>query len=152
MNKTADNFAEVFNSKHVLAERRIEPQVVLNGNPSQLERLISVLVENASKYASENGRVVLTLKKEMRYTTMTVFNTCEIDEEADYKHLFDRFYRPDTSRTSKTGGHGIGLSIAKRIVTLHNGTIEAVPGNGGLTFHVKLSNKMKAAKEEKHGS
>lgn len=152
MNKTADNFAEVFNSKHVLAERRIEPQVVLNGNPSQLERLVSVLVENASKYASENGRVVLTLKKEMRYTTMTVFNTCEIDEEADYKHLFDRFYRPDTSRTSETGGHGIGLSIAKRIVTLHNGTIEAVPGNGGLTFHVKLSNKMKAAKEEKHGS
>ena len=81
-----------------------------------------------------------------------MFNTCEINEEADYKHLFDRFYRPDTSRTSKTGGHGIGLSIAKRIVTLHNGTIEAVPGNGGLTFHVKLSNKMKAAKEEKHGS
>lgn len=151
MNKTADNFAEVFNSKHVLAERQIEPDVVLNGNPSQLERLVSVLVENASKYAAENGKVVMTLKKEMRYTIMTVFNTCEIDEETDYKHLFDRFYRPDSSRTSKTGGHGIGLSIAKRIVTLHNGTIEAVPGNGGLTFHVKLSNRMKAPKEEKHG-
>ena len=58
MNKTADSFAEVFNSKHVLAERQIEPHVVLNGNPSQLERLVSVLVENASKYAAENGKVL----------------------------------------------------------------------------------------------
>lgn len=151
MNKTADTFAEVFNSKHVTAERQIEPDVMLNGNPSQLERLVSVLVENASKYASENGKVLLTLKKEVRYTHLSVFNTCEIDGDTDYKHLFDRFYRPDSSRTSKTGGHGIGLSIAKRIVVLHNGTIEAVPGNGGLTFRVKLSNKMRAAKDEKHG-
>ena len=151
MNKTADAFAEVFNSKHVATERQIEPNVELNGNPSQLERLVSVLVENASKYASENGRVLLTLKKELRYTHLSVFNTCEIDENADYNHLFDRFYRPDSSRTSKAGGHGIGLSIAKRIVTLHNGTIEAVPGDGGLTFRIKLSNRMKASKENKHG-
>ncbi len=84
------------------------------------------------------------MKKDLRHTYLSFFNTCEVDPDADYKHLFDRFYRPDASRTSKTGGHGIGLSIAKRIVTLHNGTIEAVPSDDGLSFNVKLSNRLKA--------
>ena len=124
--------------------RKVEPDVVLNGNAVQLGRLVSVLTENASKYAQEGGEVRVTLVKESRYTIFTVFNTCETDSDADYKHLFDRFYRPDSSRTSKTGGHGIGLSIAKRIVTLHNGSIEAAPTDGGLQFTVKLSNKLKS--------
>ena len=62
--------------------------------------------------------------------------------------LFDRFYRPDASRTSKTGGHGIGLSIAKRIATLHNGKIEAVPSGDGLSFNVVLSSKLRAGKKQ----
>ena len=146
VNKTADEFDEVFVGKGVAVQREIEPGVQLNGNKEQLTRLVSVLVENASKYVDDNGRVSLTLKKEMRYTVMRVFNTCEVGNPEDYKYLFDRFYRPDASRTSKTGGHGIGLSIAKRIVTLHNGTIEAQPEEDGLCFIVKLSNKLKQGK------
>ncbi len=126
MNKTADNFAEVFNSKHVLAERRIEPQVVLNYlyKHTQLQDTFGVIM-----LALVHGEPKILSLHDMLY-----------------------WYIEHQKDVVKTGGHGIGLSIAKRIVTLHNGTIEAVPGNGGLTFHVKLSNKMKAAKEEKHGS
>ena len=142
-NEIVDSFAEIFNSKHVSLIREIEPGVTINGNPSQLERLISVLTENASKYVSENGEIRISLSKEPRRTQLTVYNTCEINKDVDYTHLFDRFYRPDSSRTSKTGGHGVGLSIAKRIVTLHNGTIAAVPSENGLSFVVKLSNKLK---------
>ena len=144
VNQTVNDFEEIFNRKEVSVVRKVEPDVVLNGNAVQLGRLVSVLTENASKYAQEGGEVRVTLVKESRYTIFTVFNTCETDSDADYKHLFDRFYRPDSSRTSKTGGHGIGLSIAKRIVTLHNGSIEAAPTDGGLQFTVKLSNKLKA--------
>lgn len=145
-NAVADSFAEVFKSKNAALVRDIRPDVILNGNPPQLERLISVLTENASKYVSENGEVKITLKKEPRYTYMTFFNTCELDKDADYSQLFDRFYRPDASRASNTGGHGVGLSIAKRIVTLHNGSIEAVPCENGLAFNVKLSNRLKPRK------
>ena len=140
----AADFAQVFESAKASVVYDIEPDIVLNGNRGQLERLISVLVENASKYISEDGEFRITVKKDLRHTYLSFFNTCEVDPDADYKHLFDRFYRPDASRTSKTGGHGIGLSIAKRIVTLHNGTIEAVPSDDGLSFNVKLSNRLKA--------
>ncbi len=144
VNEIADSFEQVFAGKNAVLVREIQPDVIINGNTAQLERLISVLVENSSKYVSENGEVKITLKKDMRYTYLTVFNTCEINPGTDYSHLFDRFYRPDSSRTSKTGGHGVGLSIAKRIVTLHNGEIEAVPTDNGLAFRVKLSNRLKA--------
>ena len=141
---TCESFTEVFRNKKVTLTKDLESNLMYNGNPSQLERLISVLVENASKYASDNGEVKIILNKDIRYTNLTVFNTCEIDPKTDYTHLFDRFYRPDASRTSATGGHGIGLSIAKRIVTLHGGTIEAVPSENGLFFYIKLSNKLKS--------
>ena len=140
---TCESFTEVFRNKKVTLTKDLESNLMYNGNPSQLERLISVLVENASKYASDNGEVKIILNKDLRYTYLTVFNTCEIDPKTDYTHLFDRFYRPDASRTSATGGHGIGLSIAKRIVILHGGTIEAVPSENGLFFYIKLSNKLK---------
>ena len=142
------SFEEVFRSKNAAFIRDIRPNVVINGNSSQLERLISVLVENASKYVAYNGEFRLTLKKETRYTALTVYNSCEIDPSVDYSHLFDRFYRPDSSRTSSAGGHGIGLSIAKRIVALHGGSIEAVPQNDGLSFNVRLSNKLKPGKQK----
>lgn len=142
-------FEEVLLGKHSVLRRDIQPDVTLNGNPAQLERLVSVLTENASKYVSENGEVTVTLRQVPRHTLLTVFNTCEIDPDTDYSHLFDRFYRPDSSRTSKTGGHGIGLSIAKRIVTLHNGSIEAIPSDKGMTFSVKLPNKLKIKNQSK---
>ena len=143
----AADFEEVFLSKNVRMDYDIQPDVTINGNADQLKRLVSVLVENASKYTSENGEIRISLKKEIRYTTLSLFNTCEIDMEADYQHLFDRFYRPDSSRTSATGGHGIGLSIAKRIAILHGGSIEAIPSDDGLTFAVKLSNRLKTRKK-----
>lgn len=143
------DFEQVFKSEEVSVKYDVQPDVVINGNRNQLERLISVLVENASKYISAGGEFRITLKKEMRYTTLSVFNTCEIDPNVDYKYLFDRFYRPDSSRTSGTGGHGIGLSIAKRIATLHNGSIAAVPQVDGLSFNVKLSNRMRLQKKNK---
>lgn len=144
----AGNFEEVFKSKGAQMTYDVQPDITLNGNPAQLERLVSVLVENASKYTSDNGAFRISLTKGVRYTTLSVFNTCEIDKDVNYNHLFDRFYRPDSSRASSTGGHGIGLSIAKRIAVLHGGSIEAVPSDEGLTFNVKLSNKLKAGKQK----
>ena len=147
--ESCSDFEQVFSAKNVAVTQNIRSDVVLNGNKNQLKRLVSVLVENASKYATDGGEVRIELKSEGRYTHFNVFNTCEIQPDIDYKHLFDRFYRPDSSRTSKTGGHGIGLSIAKRIATLHNGSIEAVPEKDGLSFRVKLSNRIKLPKQKK---
>ena len=148
LNRTADEFSEVFSGKNVTVTRKIPAGLTINGNPDQLTRLVSVLVENASKYVTEGGEVRLTLKKDLRYVSMTIFNTAVLDDNADYSHLFDRFYRPDRSRTSKTGGHGIGLSIARRIAVLHNGDIQAIPEKDGLAFRVRLSARLKSGKKK----
>lgn len=149
VNRTADGLEELFRRKDAALRRTVQDNVVINGNAAQLERLVSVLMENASKYVSENGEAVVTLKKEARHTVFSVRNTCELDPDVNLRHLFKRFYRPDASRTSKTGGHGVGLSIAHRITVLHNGSIEAQPTDDGLMFTVKLSNKLKAGKHNK---
>ncbi len=147
--EVCDSFMEVFEKKNTVPELDIEENVILNGNEEQLRRLVSVLTENASKYVSENGKVIITLKKGIRYTNFSVFNSCEIDEKIDVNRLFDRFYRPDSSRTSKTGGHGIGLSIAKEITVLHGGSIEAKTGSGGICFSASVSNRLKKSKSKK---
>ena len=69
----AVTFEEVLLGKQSVLKRDIQPDVTLNGNPAQLERLVSVLTENASKYVSENGEVAVTLRQAARYTHLTIF-------------------------------------------------------------------------------
>lgn len=141
--EVADEFFGMFRSKNVGVEYDITEGATVLGQPEQLRRLVSVLVENASKYVSENGSFKLSLKKNQRNIELKVFNTCKLDPDADYKHLFDRFFRPDSSRASGTGGHGVGLSIAKRIVDLHSGSIEAAPEKDGICFRAVIPNRRK---------
>lgn len=143
---TTAGFDEVFLSKNVTIEKNIAENVVHNANRGQIERLMSILTENASKYVTENGRVEITLESSHRYTTFSVFNTAEIEKDFDTSRLFDRFYRPDNSRTSSTGGHGIGLSIAKKITSLHNGKINAIVNDEGICFRAEFSNHLKKTK------
>ncbi|MBQ7522609.1 MAG: HAMP domain-containing histidine kinase [Clostridia bacterium] len=149
--EVCSTFDEIFESKNVICSYDIQEDIVINANEEQIRRLVSVLTENASKYVSENGKVAITLHNEKRYVILSVFNSCNIDKDFDNKKLFDRFYRPDSSRTSKTGGHGIGLSIAKEITLLHNGYIKADTKDGGIYFTVNLSNRLKL-NSRKHGS
>lgn len=70
---------------------------------------------------------------------MEVYNTCHFEDTAHLDRLFDRFYRPDESRSSGTGGNGIGLSIARAIAEAHRGSITARSESGeDITFRVKL--------------
>ncbi len=109
----------------------IEPMLTLNGNDKAIRQLVSILLDNALKYSSTGSTVALTLAKQNRSVILSVYNTVagEINPE-QLKYVFDRFYRTDLSRNSQTGGHGIGLSIAKAIVTSHDGKIKAYTNDG----------------------
>ena len=67
-----------------------------------------------------------------------MYNTAELDPNIDYNKLFERFYRGDSSRNSHTGGHGIGLSIAKKICELENYQIKAEKTKQGIAFIITL--------------
>ncbi len=104
----------------------IQPGLSATGSPDAIRQLISILLENAMKYSPEGGHVALEFGRQKKNLLLSVCNTT-IDPltEENLGHLFDRFYRTDASRNSATGGHGIGLSIARAITEAHGGKITA---------------------------
>ena len=104
----------------------VEPLLSMRGNNKAIQQLVSVLMDNAVKYSPRGGKIKLTFVKQARSVVLTVYNrTASAMNPADLAHVFDRFYRTDPSRNSEIGGYGIGLSVAKAIVTAHGGKIQA---------------------------
>lgn len=97
-------------------------------------------MDNVIKYAKENTDVHAQPKKDGHVIHMIITNISESElSEHDLYHLFDRFYRPDASCNSSTGGSGLGLAMAKAIVQTHKGTIKAEMHDHALTIHIALS-------------
>ena len=104
----------------------ITPMLTLCGDEKAVRQLTSILLDNALKYSPAGGEIRLSLAKQGRSIALTVHNDASVPVPREsMAKLFDRFYRADSSRNSETGGHGIGLSIAKAIVTAHKGKITA---------------------------
>ena len=81
----------------------------------------------------------LTLRKTEKHVELVLWNTVPEIRQGNQDILFERFYRPDSSRNSETGGYGIGLSVAKAIVTAHKGKIHARSGDGkSIEFQIVL--------------
>jgi signal transduction histidine kinase len=109
----------------------IEEGITVRGSTKELEKLMSIILENAVKYSEGDAPIEVTVKKEGRNAVAEVRNTVA-DELTNEKlsHVFERFYRTDASRNSETGGHGIGLSMAQAIVSAHGGKISARTTDG----------------------
>lgn len=104
--------------------------VTYKGDEATIRQLISLLLDNALKYSSDNGSIVIRLSENGKKKQLTVTNTVEKIGPTSPSLWFDRFYRQESSRNSATGGHGIGLSVAKAIVNTHKGKITAAYQNG----------------------
>lgn len=120
-------------------EVNIKEGMKLYGDVVSFQQMISVLLDNAIRYSNQNGYIRLDayIKKSKAY--IEVFNTCEQLDIKNLNRLFDRFYRADPSRSGKTGGTGVGLSIAKAIAKSHGGdiTVKSQSGNS-ITFTVVI--------------
>ena len=124
----------------------ISEDVTVKGSTKELEKLLSILLENAVKYSvslrvtdcaeEEDGMPVppeinVALRKEGKNAVLEVANDTENElTNEQLSHVFERFYRMDSSRNPQTGGHGIGLSMANAIVNAHGGHISARTTNG----------------------
>ncbi|MNI28698.1 Sensor histidine kinase YycG [compost metagenome] len=102
--------------------------------------MILNLFQNAVQHTdSEQGHVQISLKSTHEWIQLTVKDNGPGIPELHLPHVFDRFYRSDSSRTRKYGGAGLGLSITKSIVEVHGGTIQVESKEGeGCEFHVWL--------------
>lgn len=114
-----------FYEKNLKLDYTIEPNIKIYGNKEQIIQVMMILLDNAVKYTSENGNIKLTLNKNNQTARIVVTNTGEGISNEHIDKIFDRFYRTDSSRTRKSGGYGLGLSIAKAIISGHQGKISA---------------------------
>lgn len=85
---------------------------------------------NYECYPVNNGEIFISLARKGRKVFFKVSNESEMIQKGNMDILFERFYRTDASRSSETGGSGIGLSVAKAIVEVHNGKIHAESADG----------------------
>lgn len=117
----------------------LQDNLWMYGDEAMLERLFSILLDNAVKYADEKARISVSAKKNGKYIHIEVRNPAENMKKGKHMDLFERFYRADASHNSATGGHGIGLSNAQAIVELHKGKITAYsPADGQICFQIRL--------------
>lgn len=116
-------FTELAGEKQIATA--IDAGVNVYGHRTSLEQLISILMDNALKYSDKGGTIAVRLEGTVRNTVLEVINTFQNLPAAEPETLFDRFYRADTARTQSSGGYGIGLSMAKRITSMHGGIIRA---------------------------
>ena len=117
----------------------------------QLKRITMNIIGNAVKYLSkESGEIVITLSDEISYIRTEISDTGVGIPKKDLPHIFERFYRGDTSRNTGKGGSGLGLAIAKQIVEDHGGTISARSEEGkGTIISFTLLKVRKDGKEQK---
>ena len=140
ISETAQAFQGIAQATGKQFQCSVEPMLSLNGNEKSIRQLVNILLDNAMKYSPEGGKVALSAERQGRYIHLSVWNTsiAAVDKQ-DLSHIFERFYRLDSSRSTQTGGYGIGLSVAKAIVSAHNGKISATTQDErSLQIHVQL--------------
>ncbi|MEH7885343.1 ATP-binding protein [Bacillus sp. JJ1609] len=109
------------------------------GDQQRLTQLLYILLDNALIYTPNGGEVGLTLFRNPKELTIEVLDTGIGIRHEEHHLIFERFYRADEARSRQLGSYGLGLSIAKWIVDIHNGTIDVQSEFGkGSTFIVKI--------------
>lgn len=102
----------------------IADEIYVEGNRNQLSQLVSILIDNAISHGSEGKEVTVKLNSTKHHAAFSVVNAGQPIPEEVKSRLFERFYRADEARSEDAGHFGLGLAIAKAIVTAHGGKIE----------------------------
>ncbi len=130
--ETVESIMPVIESQKKTISLDIEHGLSCCGDEKMIRRLILALLDNAVKYSGSRGyiRVELYRQPKKQKNCLKIYNTAADIAPGAHNELFDRFYRTDQSRNSRTGGHGIGLSVAKAITDAYKGKISAVSEDG----------------------
>lgn len=116
-----------------------EENIYVQGDGQLLARVFDNLISNALKYGYHNTDLKIEVSGDKKYATVKVINHGDTIAPEDIPLLFNKFYRTDSSRNSKTGGTGLGLAITKNIVDLHHGDISVTSDDQITTFIVKFN-------------
>ncbi len=146
LRQTVDALAIMAGDKQIALELDCPSALICQGDQKMLASLFTVLIDNGIKYTPPLGRVSVSGRATKigghAWVEVKVTDSGIGIPEKDLTKIFQRFYRSDPSRTLKTGGHGLGLAIAREIAQAHQGSIEVTSQlNAGSVFTVRLPKK-----------
>lgn len=141
--KAAAPFESVAVSRGKRLSMSIASGVRAHADAAAVAQVVELLLDNATRYASEDSVIELSLRAVSRgqgkgAAELVVSNAVDELPEGDLDRLFDRFYRADVSRSSKTGGSGVGLSVVRAIAEAHGGSASVCGHSNQITFTVRL--------------
>lgn len=140
VNEALLSFEPVAFEAGITLDEAVTPELWVKGDEGQLRRVVMILLDNAVKYAGEQGTVTVTLAETGDRITLRVHNTGAPIDAQHLPHIFERFYRADAARNRDRGGYGLGLSIAKTIADAHGAKLTADSGAAeGTTFTAVFS-------------
>ncbi|GHV27643.1 histidine kinase [Clostridia bacterium] len=125
-----------FDKEVTIDASQVTPNIIAQGDSAALDRLLGILLDNAVKFSPTGETVTVSLTIHGSWARISVHNMGEQLTQQTKEHLFERFYRADSARSSE--GYGLGLAIAQSIVYAHHGTIRVESDEGGTLFIVKL--------------
>lgn len=138
LEQLADESYGVLAAKYLTCWVDADENLIMNGDPDKLARVFDNLLRNAIAYSYRDTQIQIVARQKGSQAVITFTNQGHQIPEQKLKAIFEKFYRVDNARSSQTGGAGLGLSIAKTIVELHGGTIEAFSDRSHTSFKVML--------------
>lgn len=138
LEQIADELYAVLKEKNLRCDVQIDDTLMIYGDADKLARVFDNLLRNAIAYCNKGTAIRIQAKERHQEIEIVVANEGEKIPEEELSAIFEKFYRVDGSRSSKTGGAGLGLAIAKEIVELHHGTIRAESDEWETRFIVTL--------------
>ncbi len=131
-------FESVAFEKGLVLNTDISDGIAVEGNSTQLKQIVSILLDNAVRHSKDQGEVYLSLTKKHGLAKLSVINKGEEIPAQQRTKIFERFYRADTARNGEDRHYGLGLAIAKAIVSSHKGQIEVLCYDGLVEFKVQM--------------
>lgn len=138
LEQLADESYGVLAEKYLTCRVDADENLIVDGDPDKLARVFDNLLRNAIAYSFTDTEIVIRAYRQDSQVVITFTNQGHQIPEQKLKSIFEKFYRVDNARSSRTGGAGLGLSIAKRIVEVHGGRIEAFSDREHTAFMVQL--------------
>lgn len=136
--QVADSFFPLLQKENRKIDIHIDKNIKIKGDPDKLARVFNNVIKNALSYGMKDRDIYINIKADNKMVKVQIANYGNKIPEEQLRKIFTKFYRLDEARSTETGGAGLGLAIAEKIILAHSGKISAKNENGMTIFQVEL--------------